>query len=88
VVIVKWSPGNPLLTRLTNRGDRHKVVWLRSGPRKARISKLRIVPSELTLPYASLRADAIRADLITCESRVFSILQQADQVSQALAEPP
>lgn len=58
-----------LLTRLTNRGDRHKVNYSDNEPPGARKSKLRNLLSDVILPVRLPRAGAIRADSITCESR-------------------
>jgi hypothetical protein len=50
------------------------------------LTSKRIFPSDADTPVRSLQVDAIRARLITCETQNFAVLQQADQVAQALAE--
>lgn len=63
-------PAIRAFTRLTNRGDRHKVhICLDKEPPGARKSKLRNLLSDVILPVRLPRAGAIRADPITCESR-------------------
>jgi hypothetical protein len=83
VTLINWPPGIGSVPKKTNRGSRHKVSSLAWPPEAGRQSAF---PEQTDTLVGSLQADAIRACLVTCESRTFLIRSRPNQGTQALAE--